>query len=164
MRDNPVIARSRDNRRAFAAGSEDRSGQGRGKPSGSADPEQILAASRSRQRSRLFKRVRANLVPICWQRCARMRRSCGLGALVQFGSVARGDATSASDVDLALRPGVGRDRPAGVQTLDHQHSTMPRRSGILMDVHPGLRAVGCRPRNHSFSAQPRRDNLPSSDN
>jgi predicted nucleotidyltransferase len=107
MRDNPVIARSRDNRRAFAAGSEDRSGQGRGKPSGSADPEQILAASRSRQRSRLFKRVRANLVPICWQRCARMRRSCGLGALVQFGSVARGDATSASDVDLAVRPGVG---------------------------------------------------------
>ena len=55
------------------------------------------------------------------------------------------------------------DAPAGSQPIDHQHSTARRASGILMGVHPGLRAAGCWPRNHSLPAQPRRDNLHSSD-
>jgi hypothetical protein len=32
-----------------------------------------------------------------------------------------------------------------------------------MDVHPGLRDKGCVCGNHSFSNQPRRDNLHSND-
>ena len=59
--------------------------------------------------------------------------------------------------------GDGGHRPAGAQALDHQHSAVRHGPRILMDVHPGLRAVGCRPRNHSLPAQPRRDNLHSSD-
>ena len=62
----------------------------------------------------------------------------------------------------APRRGDRADRPTGCQTLDHQQSTMAGGSGILMDVHPGLRVAGCRPHNHSLSAQPRRDNLHSS--
>ncbi len=52
-------------------------------------------------------------------------------------------------------------RPPG--PLRQQHSTTPRRTRILMDVHPGLRDVCWRPRSHSLSAQPRSDNLRSND-
>jgi predicted nucleotidyltransferase len=34
-------------------------------------------------------------------------RSCGVDTLTLFGSMARGDATAASDVDLAVRPSLG---------------------------------------------------------
>jgi predicted nucleotidyltransferase len=34
-------------------------------------------------------------------------RARGVETLTLFGSIARGDATGASDVDLAMRPGVG---------------------------------------------------------
>src|SRR4051812_3841884 len=49
------------------------------------------------------------------------------------------------------------------QPADDQHSTVRRRPGILMAVHPGLRAGGCWLRNRSFPTQPRRDNLHSND-
>lgn len=63
----------------------------------------------------------------------------------------------------ALRRGNGCDGPPARETLHHQHSTIPRRAGILMDVHPGLRLKGCVCGNHSLPAQPRRDNLHSND-
>jgi predicted nucleotidyltransferase len=34
-------------------------------------------------------------------------RACGVETLTLFGSMARGDSTGESDVDLAIRPGVG---------------------------------------------------------
>jgi len=63
----------------------------------------------------------------------------------------------------AERLGHRRHGPAALQAFDDQHSTELRGSGILMDVHPGLRVCGCWPRNHSLSPEPRRDNLHSSD-
>src|SRR5450755_3487627 len=63
----------------------------------------------------------------------------------------------------AERLGDRRHRPAALEATDDQHSTMGRGSGILMDVHPGLRVWGWWPRNHSFSPEPRRDNLHSTD-
>jgi hypothetical protein len=51
------------------------------------------------------------------------------------------------------------DRSALGQALHDQHSTMRWGSGVLMDVHPGLRACGCWRGNHRLHLQPRRDNV-----
>ena len=58
----------------------------------------------------------------------------------------------AGDAD---RGGEGCHRPAGCEPLDDRQSTIGQSSRIVVDIRPGLRAVGCWPRNHSFSAQPR---------
>ena len=63
----------------------------------------------------------------------------------------------------AVRRGHAGHAPAARQALHHQHSTMPRRAGILMDVHPGLREGGCVCGNHNLPPKPRMDNLHSSD-
>ena len=53
--------------------------------------------------------------------------------------------------------------PAVSKAVDHQTSTVQAGSRILMDVHPGLRAVGWRCDNHSLPVRPRVDNLHSND-
>lgn len=63
----------------------------------------------------------------------------------------------------AQRPGDRCNRPAVPETLHHQHSTMPGRSRILMDVHPWLRSEGYWCGNHSIPPLPRMDNLHSND-
>lgn len=52
----------------------------------------------ARSRSELLAVLRAHEAEL---------RARGVEALTLFGSIARGDATGASDVDLAVRPGVG---------------------------------------------------------
>jgi uncharacterized protein len=52
----------------------------------------------SQPRSELLATLRAHEAEL---------RARGVETLILFGSVARGDATGASDVDLAVRPGVG---------------------------------------------------------
>jgi predicted nucleotidyltransferase len=52
----------------------------------------------SRSRSELLAILRAHEAEL---------RAGGVETLTLFGSVARGDATGSSDVDLAMRPGVG---------------------------------------------------------
>jgi predicted nucleotidyltransferase len=55
-------------------------------------------AGSTRSRSELLEVLRAHEAEL---------RARGVETLTLFGSMARGDATSASDVDLAVRPGVG---------------------------------------------------------
>ena len=62
-----------------------------------------------------------------------------------------------------LRRSHTRHRPTSLQPLHHQKSTVRCRSGILMDVHPGLHAEICVCGSHSLHIQPRKDNLHSSD-
>jgi Asp/Glu/Hydantoin racemase len=88
----------------------------------------------------------------------------GLG---EAGLAFRGVALAPFAHGLGIDPGRGGDRgarPAISQALDYQASTVRRGSGILMDVHPGLRAAGWRRSNHSLPARTRVDNLHSNDN
>lgn len=56
-----------------------------------------------------------------------------------------------------------RYRSARLKTFDHQHSTVPHGSGILMDVQPGLLETAWLCRNNNLSSKPRTDNLHSND-